>query len=118
MATIDYRLSPKFDLWASRPEVQIQARAFIAATSTEAEDLLTKLEEPFMGSRCMNFRVIGAMNELFWHCESHLQPDGVPARADYNHLATQDDPQWRKVIPIFAYALGFRFQAPTGPVRA
>jgi hypothetical protein len=114
----DYRLSQQFDLWASRPEVQEQARAFIAATSEEAADLIAKLEAPIIGHRCMNFGVIGAMNELFWHCEKHLHMEGVAARADYNHLAMQPDPQWRQVIPILAYALGFRYQTPTGPVRA
>jgi hypothetical protein len=62
--------------------------------------------------------VIGCMNQLFWHCEKQLHLRGVAGRGDFNHLAMQPDPQWRKVIPIFAYALGFRHQAPTCQVTA
>jgi len=115
---MDYNLSPQFDLWASRPKVQEQARAFITATVAGSEELVTKLETPVIGMRLMNFGVIGHMNELFWHCEKQLHLKGVAGRGDFNHLAMQPDPEWRKVLPVFAYALGFRFQAPTGPLRA
>jgi hypothetical protein len=114
----DICLTPAFDSWAGRQDVQEQARAFIATTVAESEELLAKLETPVIGLRLMNFGVIGHMNGLFWHCEKQLHLDGVAGRGDFNHLAMQPDPQWRKVIPLFAYALGFRFQAPTGPIRA
>jgi hypothetical protein len=114
-----YRLDAPFDQWASKPEVQAQARAFICSHIDDGERLLANLEVKFFGSRLMNFKVIEAMNQLFWKCEEELMQAAVFSRGDFNALAMQPDPEWRKVVPIFAFALGFRpedegSQAPTG----
>lgn len=80
---------------------------------------MAKLEGPFITSRVMNFKVIEAMNCLYWRCQEELIQASVSAlsRADFNALATQPDPEWRKVVPLFAFALGFRSEdgsTPTG----
>ena len=117
-----YRLDAPFDQWAGRSEVQAQARAFLCSHLSHidgGEKLVANLEVPFFGSRLMNFKVIEAMNQLFWQCEEELMQAAVFSRGDFNALAMQPDPEWRKVVPIFAFALGFRSedvgsQAPTG----
>lgn len=108
--TKPFALPPSLALWAGRADVQEQARSYIsAALGPEHEKLLLDLEAPVMGSRLMNFRVINAMNALYWHFEDRLVTGPVPAgRADFNSMATEDDPAWRKAIVILAYGLGFR----------
>ncbi len=103
-----YRLDAPFDQWAGKPEVQAQARAFICSHIDDGEKLLANLEVKFFGSRLMNFKVIAAMNQLFWQREEELLQAAVFSRGDFNALAMQPDPEWRKVVPIFAFALGFR----------
>jgi len=105
-----FTLPPHFDDWAGRADVQEQARSFIsAALGPDHQKLLSDLEAPVMGVRLMNFRVINAMNALYWHFEDRLVTGPVPAgRADFNSMATEDDPAWRKAIVILAYGLGFR----------
>lgn len=114
-----YRLDAPFDQWAGQSAVQAQARAYICSHIEGGEKLVANLEVPFFGSRLMNFKVIEAMNQLFWQCEEELMQTAVFSRGDFNALAMQPDPEWRKVVPIFAFALGFRpedvgSQAPTG----
>ena len=106
--TKTFVLPPQLDCWAGRAEVQEQARSYIsAALGEEHQKLLTALEAPVLGTRLMNFRVINAMNALYWHFEERLVTP-IAGRADCNMLATQEDPEWRKAIVILAYGLGFR----------
>jgi hypothetical protein len=109
-----YRLDAPFDQWAGRSEVQAQARAFLCSRIEDGEKLLANLELPF-GSRLMNFKVIQAMNQLFWQCEEELKQSAVFSRGDFNALAMQPDPEWRKVIAMFAFALGFRSEDGATP---
>lgn len=97
-----------FAQWAQKPDVQLAARAYIAEILEGQEENLHILEN-VLGHRVANFRVINAMNQLFWAAEARLDLAGVGCgRADFNQLATQEEPHWRMVFPIFAYALGFR----------
>ena len=109
-----YRLDAPFDQWAGQREVQAQASAFLCSRIEDGEKLVANLELPF-GSRLMNFKVIQAMNQLFWLCEEELKLSAVFSRGDFNALAMQPDPEWRKVVPMFAFALGFRSEGVSTP---
>jgi hypothetical protein len=111
-------MNEQFSAWASRPEVQAMARSFIVANVEDAEKDLAKLEPPKFLNRLMNFGIIDGMNSLYWKCEKRLTVDGVAGRGDFNSLAMLEDPEWRQVLAIFAWAIGFRGEgelaAPTG----
>ena len=109
-------MNKQFQAWASRPEVQALARTFIIANVEEAEEDLYKLDH-VPGHRCMNFGIIEGMNSLYWKTENRLPTKGDKVRSTYNALAMSDDPymDWRIVLPIFAWNLGFR---PEGDMAA
>jgi hypothetical protein len=114
---MDAMLASDLDNWASNPTVQQEARAFLCSHIEDGEKLVANLEGPFFGSRMMNFKVIEAMNQLYWQCREELMQASLLSRADFNTLAMRPDPEWRKVLPLFAFALGFRSQdgsTPTG----
>lgn len=115
-------MNDEFARWSARPEVQVAAREHILDHAPDGQQMagfVHKLENPgFVPStRCMHFGVIDAMNGIFWQHFSGLEViHGVASRGNLNALAMQDaESDWRRVFPIFAWAIGFRPEGDLAP---
>lgn len=102
-------IDPAVDAWAERAEVQAAARSHLLGVLEDGELLLNKFDAPVLGTRLMNFRVLDAMNQLFWSCERlDVFANNVGSRSDFNALATMPQPQCFKALPLLAVTVGFR----------